>query len=380
MDVRKRDYYEVLGVERTAPDTDIKSAYRKLAVQFHPDRNPGNKEAEERFKEASEAYEVLSDPEKRARYDQFGHGGNPFAGFGAAGFGFGAQGGPSINDIFGDIFGEMFGIPRGARGRGRARGADLRFHLEIAFEDAAFGKKAQIKIPRPQTCTECSGDGCKPGTKPKGCQTCGGTGELRLTQGFFSIARECHACRGVGQVIEEKCPGCGGAGVVRSEATVEVGVPPGVDTGTRLRLSGEGEPAPSPGGQPGDLYVVIQVRDHPIFLRQELDVVCEMPISFTQASLGTQIEVPTLDGPVKMKIPSGTQGGKVLRLRGKGFPSLNGGGRGDQHVRVLVETPTKLTKEQKELLERFAELSGEETNPQTKSFWAKVADLFANED
>ncbi len=371
--VQKRDYYQVLGVSRDAAEAELKSAYRKLAHQFHPDKAPEDREAEERFKEASEAYEVLSDPEKRARYDRFGHaggaGGNPFEGFG-----FGGAAGASINDIFGDIFGEMFG--GGRRPRGRPRGADLRYHLEIGFEEAAFGTASRIQVPRPRRCDTCKGTGGKPGTSPRTCGTCEGSGQVRLTQGFFSIARTCHACGGAGRVIADKCSDCGGAGMLREQATVEVKVPAGVDTGTRLKLAGEGEPAPQPGASPGDLYVVVQVREHPIFRREETEVLCELPVSFTQAALGAQLEVPTLDGPVKMKVVAGTQSGKVFRLRGRGVPSLQGGARGDQHVRVVVETPTHLSKEQKELLERFAELSGEATNPQSRSFWDKVGELF----
>jgi len=371
--VEKRDYYEVLGVARDATEQDLKSAYRKLAHQFHPDKNPGDRAAEERFKEASEAYEVLSDSEKRARYDRFGHanGQNPFEG----GFPFGA-GGAAINDIFGDIFGEMFG--GGRRSRARPRGADLRYHLEVSFEEAAFGTTARIQIPRPKRCEACRGTGAKPGTAPQTCRTCGGVGEVRLTQGFFSVARTCHVCGGAGRVIPEKCPSCSGGGMVREEAAVEVKVPAGVDTGTRLKLAGEGEPAPQPGAAPGDLYVVVQVREHPIFKREEAEVICEMPISFTQAALGAQIDVPTLDGPFALKIPAGTQAGKIFRLKGKGIPHLGGSGRGDQHIRVMVETPTQLTKEQKDLLQRFAELSGERTHPATRSFWEKAAELFSN--
>ncbi len=367
--MEKRDYYEVLGVERSADEQAIKSAYRRLAHQFHPDKNPGDRHSEDRFKEASEAYEVLSDPEKRARYDRYGHAnGNGFQDFG---FGGTAQ---TINDIFGDIFGEMFGGgPR--RARQRARGQDLRYELEISFEEAAFGTTARIAIPRPKVCSTCRGSGAKPGTGPRTCPTCGGAGEIRLTQGFFSIARTCHQCQGQGRVIVDRCPDCGGAGAKREEAKVEVKVPAGVDTGTRLKLAGEGEPAPVPSGTPGDLYVVLGVREHPIFKREDTEILCEMPISFAQAALGANIDVPTLEGPSKLKIPAGTQSGKVFRLRGKGLPSLQGGGRGDEHVRVVVETPTHMTKEQRELLERFAAVSGEETYPQAKTFWEKVADL-----
>lgn len=367
--MEKRDYYEVLGVDRAADEQAIKTAYRRLAHKFHPDKNPGDRKAEESFKEASEAYEVLSDPEKRARYDRFGH----TNGTGFEGFPFGGAAGASINDIFGDIFGEMFG--GGRRTRTRTRGQDLRYHLEIGFEEAAFGTTARIQIPRAKACATCRGSGAKPGTGPRACPTCGGTGEIRLTQGFFSIARTCHHCQGAGRVIVDKCTDCGGAGATREQATVEVKVPPGVDTGTRLKLSGEGESAPVPGGTAGDLYVVVQVREHSVFRREDTEVLCDMPISFTQAALGTVIDVPTLDGPAKLKIPAGTQTGKVFRLKGKGVPSLQGGGRGDEHVRVFVETPTHLGKEQRELLEKFAALSGEETNPQTRSFWEKVGDL-----
>jgi molecular chaperone DnaJ len=369
--VQKRDYYEVLGIDRQADEQAIKTAYRKLAHKFHPDKNPGDHASEDRFKEASEAYEVLSDPDKRARYDRFGHAN----GTGFEGFGFGGAG-ASINDIFGDIFGEMFGGAGGARrGRPRTRGSDLRYHLEVAFEEAAFGTVARITIPRPRACAACKGSGAKPGTGPRTCPTCGGAGEIRLTQGFFSIARTCHHCQGHGRVIVDKCEQCGGAGATREDATVEVKVPPGVDTGTRLKLAGEGEPAPVAGGTPGDLYVVVQVREHPVFRREDTEILCEMPISFAQAALGATIDVPTLDGPTKLKIPAGTQTGKMFRMKGKGVPSLSGAGRGDQHVRVAVETPTHLTKEQRELLERFAALSGEETNPAARTFWEKVQDL-----
>jgi molecular chaperone DnaJ len=356
-------------VERTAEAAAIKTAYRKLAHQYHPDKNPASKEAEEKFKEASEAYEVLSDPDRRAKYDRFGHqNGQQFQDFG---FG----GAASINDIFGDIFGEMFGGGGGRRQRARTRGSDLRYHLDLPFEEAAFGTTARITIPRPKACDTCHGSGAKPGTGPRTCPTCGGAGEIRLTQGFFSIARTCHHCQGAGRVITDKCPDCGGAGAKREEATVEVKVPPGVDTGTRLKLSGEGEPAPVSGGSPGDLYVVVQVREHPVFTREDTEILCEMPISFAQAALGAAIDVPTLDGPAKLKIPAGTQTGKVFRLKGKGVPALQGGGRGDEHVRIFVETPTHLSKEQRELLEKFAAIAGEDSHPRAKSFWEKVHDF-----
>ena len=364
---QKRDYYEVLGVARDVGAQDLKSAYRKVALQFHPDRNPGNPEAEEKFKEASEAYEVLSDPEKRARYDRFGHGQN----FNFEG-GFNAS---SINDIFGEIFGDIFGGARGRRG-GRSRGSDLRYNLEISFEEAAFGCEVQVKVPRPKTCEPCKGSGSKSGQR-RTCPTCNGEGEVRFTQGFFAVSRACHTCGGQGSVVADPCTHCGGKGKIDSESTLTVKIPGGVDTGTRVRLAGEGEPGDM-GGAPGDLYVVVHVREHPIFVREDTEVLCEIPISFPQAALGSQIDVPTLDGKVKMKIPSGTQTGKVFRLKGKGIPHLHGGGRGDQHVRVVVEIPTQLSREQKDLLERFEELSAQDaaSNPQSRSFFAKVREIF----
>ena len=373
---QKRDYYEILGVSRSATAQELKSAFRKLALQFHPDKNPGDKKAEESFKELSEAYEVLSDPEKRARYDRFGH--QAPGGFGPSPFETGF-GGANINDIFEGIFGDIFG-GGGRRSRsGRQRGRDLRYNLETTFQEAAFGTEAKVKIPRHRNCETCHGSGAKPGTGPKTCPTCNGTGELRLTQGFFQIARPCNQCGGTGKVITDPCATCRGAGKVEEESVLTVKVPPGVDTGTRLKLTGEGEPGEH-GGPPGDLYVVVHVQEHPIFIREDTEVICEVPIGFTQAALGATIEVPTLDGKVKMKIPSGTQSGKVFRLRGKGIPHLNGYQRGDQHVRVTVEVPQKLTRKQRELLEQFAALSGEETHPQAKSFLEKVRELFGSEE
>jgi molecular chaperone DnaJ len=368
---QKRDYYEVLGVQKNVNPQDLKSAFRKVALQYHPDRNPGNQEAEEKFKEASEAYEVLSDPERRARYDRFGH-----AAGGGAGFeGFGGFQGVNINDIFGDLFGEIFG-GRGGRGRGGAgRGADLRYNLEISFEEAAFGCRPKVPIPRPKKCETCSGSGSKSGMPPKPCGTCGGVGEVRFTQGFFAVSRTCSDCNGTGAVIPDPCPKCRGSGKVPSEEVIEVNIPAGVDNGTRVRLTGMGEPGDR-GGQAGDLYVTVIVREHPLFQREDYEVFCEVPISFTQAALGAKIDVPTLDGKVKMTIPSGTQSGKVFRLKGKGIPHLHSQQRGDQHVRVIVETPTELSSKQRELLEKLAELAHEESHPQSKSFFDKVKELF----
>ncbi|MBK7864611.1 MAG: molecular chaperone DnaJ [Archangiaceae bacterium] len=363
----KRDYYEVLGVDRGADEAALKSAFRKIALQHHPDRNPGNAQAEEVYKEASEAYTVLSDPDKRAKYDRFGHAGG-FEGFGSAGFQ-----GVNLNDIFGEIFGEFFG-GRGGRGMVRNRGADLRYNLELKFEEAAFGSEVQVKLPRPKRCDTCDGTGSK-SKQSRQCPTCGGAGEVRFTQGFFAVSRPCGQCGGSGHVVTDPCKDCRGQGRVAGESTLTVKIPPGVDTGTRVRLAGEGEPGES-GGPAGDLYVVVHVKEHPIFVREEYEVLAEVPVSFTQAALGAQIEVPTLDGKVKMKIPAGTQSGKVFRLKNKGIPHLHNTGRGDQHVRVLVETPTDLSSAQRELLEKFAEACGENVSPQTRNFFQKVKELF----
>ncbi len=360
----KRDYYEVLGVERTADVDTLKKAFRKLAMQYHPDRNPGDATAEEKFKEASEAYEILSDDERRARYDRFGH--NAPGGFGGSGFN-----NVNINDIFGEIFGDIFG---GRRQRGgRNRGADLRYNLELTFEEAAFGTEVQVKIPRPKRCGECDGTGSKTG-KRRECPTCGGAGEVRFTQGFFAVARTCSQCSGTGSVVADPCNTCRGSGRAESVSELTVKIPGGVDTGTRVRLAGEGEPGEQ-GGPPGDLYVVVHVKEHQLFHREEYEVFCEVPISFVQAALGAQLDVPTLDGPVKMKVPEGTQNGKVFRLKGKGIPHLQANGRGDQHVRVVVETPQNLNGKQRELLTKFAEASGEDVNPQSKSFFEKAREL-----
>lgn len=365
----KRDYYEVLGVERNADADGLKKAFRKLAMQHHPDRNPGDAESEERFKEASEAYEMLSDPERRARYDRFGHQG--VEGFGGQGGGFSTA---NINEIFGEIFGDIFG--GGGRGRrgGRNRGSDLRYNLEVAFEEAAFGCEVTVKIPRPKRCEVCGGTGSK-SKQARTCPTCGGAGEVRFTQGFFAVARACNQCGGSGHVIADPCKPCKGAGTVESVSELSVKIPGGVDHGTRVRVAGEGEPGEN-GGPPGDLYVVVHVKEHPVFHREENEVFCEVPISFVQAALGAQIDVPTLEGMVKMKVPESTQSGKVFRLKGKGIPHLHSSARGDQHVRVVVETPQNLSSKQRELLEKFAEASGEDVNPQTNGFFEKMKQIF----
>jgi len=361
----KRDYYEVLGVARTAGEAELKSAFRKIALEHHPDRNPDNPKSEEIFKEAAEAYEVLTDSEKRARYDRMGH-----AGVGAGGaynvdFG-------NMADIFAEIFGDFFG----ARGRGPARGADLRMELGIRFEEAAFGTQTEIKVPKTRACAACEGTGSQ-SKKRQTCQQCGGSGSIRQRLGFLSLSQPCPLCRGRGTFAKDACSTCKGEGEEAFEATLPLKVPPGVDTGGHVCLRGEGAPSQD-GGPPGDLYVFFRVQKHPLFERKGTDVWCELPISFVQAALGTELEVPTLDGPVKMTIPEGTQTGKVFRLRGKGIPWLGSHARGDQHVRVRLETPTRLSSKQRELLTQFAAETGEgeDINPQSRSFFQKVKDLF----
>jgi len=368
--LEKRDYYEILGVHRNASDTEIKKAYRKLALQFHPDKNAGDKEAEERFKEISEAYSVLSDPQKRVTYDQYGH-----AGLGnGGGFSSGGFGGSPFEDIFGDLFGDIFGGRARSRGRGR-RGDDLRYNLSIKFEEAAFGLETKIQIPRYETCATCEGSGARPGTSPRTCQVCHGAGQVRYQQGFFSLTRPCPECGGEGQVIDQPCDDCRGSGRIRGKKTLSLKIPAGVETGSRLKLTGEGEPGIQ-GGPPGDLYVVLSVQEHPLFQREGQDIICEIPISFPQAALGCELEVPTLTEKISIKVPAGTQSGKVVSLPGKGFPSLQGYNRGDQLVVLRVETPTRLTGRQKELLEDFAREGGEEVHPMGKSFLEKVRQLF----
>lgn len=371
----KRDYYEVLGVPRNASVEEIKKAYRRLAMQWHPDRNPDNhKESEEKFKEAAEAYSALSDPQKRAEYDHYGHVGMPTAGFG----GFDPAIFSEFSDILGDFFGfgDLFGT--GSR-RGRShtqRGADLRFDLTISFEEAAFGVKTRIKIPRTELCTVCNGSGAKPGTRPIACRHCGGSGHLRYQQGFFSVSRTCGACSGTGTVIAEPCKNCQGTGRVRVEKTLGVNVPAGVDSESRLRIPGEGE-AGVHGGPPGDLYVVLHVQEHPFFQREDHHLICTIPISFTQAALGANVEVPTLEGTETLQIPEGTQTGARFRIRGKGIPYLNGHGRGDLYVFIQAVTPTRLTKEQRKLLEQLDSLTRPDNRPVEKSFTEKVKDLFS---
>jgi molecular chaperone DnaJ len=368
----QRDYYEILGVSREASPDDLKKAYRRLALQFHPDRNPDDPEAEERFKEASEAYAVLSDPDKRRAYDRFG-----FEGVGAAGAGgfqdFGDLG--NFTDLFNDLFGDLFGQRPGGRRRGRSqRGADLRYNLEIDLRDVVTGLDAQVQIPKMRPCSTCSGSGARPGTRPEACSRCRGSGQVVLQQGFFRISRPCDACGGAGEIVRERCSDCRGAGRIEGMQSIKVKVPSGVDEGMRLRLTGEGE-AGIAGGPPGDLYVVISLRPHPIFERQGAEIHCQVPVAFTQAALGAEVEVPTLDGPLPLRIPEGVQTGKTFRLKGQGLPSLRGQVRGDEVVQIFVETPTKLTRRQRELLEEFA-AEGHDVSPVTKSFLAKLRDLW----
>ena len=380
----KRDYYEVLGVDRGVSEGDLKKAYRKLAMECHPDRNPDDPVAEERFKEVSEAYAVLSDAEKRARYDRFGHAGvgGPGGGPGAADFGDLGNFGDLFNDLFGDIFGGAGGRGGSRRGRGQ-RGADLRYNLEIDLDDVLNGCEPSLKIPKMKRCETCSGSGAAEGTRPSRCDRCEGTGQLVFQQGFFRVNRPCDRCGGAGEVVTDPCTTCRGSGRVEGQQTLNVKVPPGVENGARLRVSGEGE-AGVAGGEPGDLYVVMRLREHPLFERDGPDLHIEVPVPFVQAALGAEIEVPTLEGKVKLQIPEGTQSGRVLRLRGKGLPPLQPRldpeqlkrMRGDQYVRVFVEVPTKLNDRQRELLEEFAAQSGHEVSPATKGFLDKLRDFF----
>lgn len=369
----KRDYYEILGVARDIDPKELKKAYRKLAMKYHPDRNPDDKDAEAKFKEATEAYEVLSDEQKRAAYDQYGHAGvDQSAGGGAYG------GNANFSDIFGDVFGDIFGAAGGGRGGrgGPSRGSDLRYTLELTLEEAVRGVDKKIRIPTLVNCETCNGSGAKPGTKPKTCATCHGQGQIRMQQGFFSVQQTCPSCRGQGTFIEEPCTSCHGRGVKEETKTLSVKIPAGVDTGDRIRLAGEGE-AGAMGGPAGDLYVQVSVREHSLFHRDGRNLYCDVPISIVDAALGGELEVPTLDGRVKLKIPAETQSGKLFRLRGKGVAPVRGGAAGDLLCRVQVETPVNLNDEQKDLLMKFqASLTGEKHSPQKKSWFEGVKKFF----
>lgn len=375
----KADYYETLGVTRNASETEITKAFRRLAMKYHPDRNPGDKAAEHRFKEAKEAYEVLCDPQKRAAYDQFGHAGvDPaMGGAGAGGF-YGGAGAASFADIFGDVFGDIFGS--GARRANQPhRGADLRYSLELSLEDAVAGTEVKIRVPTLEKCETCSGTGSKPGSTPSVCRTCGGHGQVRMQQGFFSIQQTCPTCRGAGQRITDPCTTCRGEGRVERTKTLSVKVPGGVDEGDMIRLAREGE-AGERGGPPGDLFVQVQLKPHPIFKREHDDIYCEMPLSFAAAVLGGELDAPTLDGPTSIKIPPGTQSERTFRLRGKGVRNVRSGRVGDLYCRVSIETPVNLTAEQKELLRQFDDSlksGGERHSPRETSWIERLKGFFA---
>jgi molecular chaperone DnaJ len=373
-DVTKIDYYELLTVSRDASDQEIKTAYRKLAMQYHPDRNPNNPEAEEKFKACSEAYSVLSDADKRAAYDRYGHaafsngggGGNPFAGGNAQ----------DLGDIFGDLFGEMFNMGGGGRKASRVqRGRDLRYDMSLEFEEAVFGIEKEITIRRSETCTDCKGTGAAKGKAPVTCTQCGGRGQQRFQQGFFSVARTCAVCGGTGTLIVDPCATCRGETRVQRDHTILVKVPAGVEQDTRIRYQGEGE-AGKFAGPAGDLYVVLNVKAHKFFERDGDDLHCVMPISFPQAALGTELEIQTLEGPATIKIPEGTQSGKAFKLRGKGVPHLNASGKGDLIVEIRVQTPSKLNKQQKELLRQLSETMVVENTPSSRGLFEKVKDIF----
>jgi molecular chaperone DnaJ len=371
----KRDFYEILGVAKNSSEDEIKKAYRKLAMKYHPDRNPDSKESEEKFKEVKQAYEMLTNPEKREAYDRYGHAGvDPNMGGGGGGFGAGG-----FADSFGDIFGDIFG---GGRSRNAGpqvyRGADLRYNLEITLEQAAHGFDTTIRVPSWDKCDTCHGSGAKPGTSPTTCSTCAGHGQVRMQQGFFSIQQTCPKCHGSGKVITDPCAPCGGAGRIKRNKTLEVKIPAGIDNGMRIRSSGNGEPGTN-GGPPGDLYVEIHIKPHSVFQREGDDLHCEMPISFVKATLGGEIEVPTLSGKVSFTVPEGTQSGKTFRLKSKGIKGVRSGFAGDLFCHVAVETPVKLTDKQKDLLKEFERLTqegGAKHSPQSKSWKDKVKDFF----
>ena len=373
----KADFYETLGVKRSADEKELKSAFRKLAMQYHPDKNPGNADAEKKFKEINEAYETLKDPQKRAAYDRFGHAAFEQGGMGGAGGPGAGFGGGGFSDIFEDIFGEMMGGGRARRSAGgRERGADLRYNMEISLEEAYKGKNAQIRVPTSVTCETCTGSGAKPGTKPQTCSTCSGSGRVRAAQGFFSIERTCPTCHGRGQTITDPCGKCGGQGRVTEERSLSVNIPAGIEDGTRIRLAGEGE-AGMRGGPAGDLYIFLSVKPHTIFQREGADLYCTVPVSMTTAALGGKFDITTLDGArSRVTVPEGTQNGKELRLRGKGMPVLRSPQMGDLYIRIGIETPQNLSKRQRELLEEFAQLSSKENSPESSGFFSRMKGFF----
>lgn len=364
----KRDYYETLGVARDASQDQLKKAYRQLALKCHPDKNPGNKQAEEQFKECSEAYQVLSDTDMRAKYDRFGHA--AFQGGGFDGFG---DFGSFAEEIFGDLFGAFFGNQQ--RGRGGPRGGrDLRVDLEITLEEAAFGVEREVSVAKPHLCESCSGSGARKGTTPETCRHCGGHGQIRMQQGFFTIQRPCTVCGGRGKIVRDPCPDCGGRGETTKSSTLKVKIPAGINDGQSLKLRGEGEVSPK--GSPGDLYVQISVREHPIFRRQDTEVLCEIPVTYAQAALGAEIQVPTLDGRTSLKIPAGTQAGMTFRLRGRGIVDVHSGRKGDQHVRAVLIVPKNLSERERELLEELARIQGTPNVDEHRSFLDKVKEFF----
>ncbi|MBP1857645.1 molecular chaperone DnaJ [Rhizobium herbae] len=372
----KRDLYETLGVAKTADEKELKSAFRKLAMKYHPDKNPGDAEAEKTFKEISLAYEMLKDPQKRAAYDRYGHAAFEQGGMGGGGAGMGGGAG-GFSDIFEDIFGEMMGGGRQRRSSGgRERGADLRYNMEISLEEAYAGKTAQIRVPTSITCDVCTGSGAKPGTKPTTCGTCQGSGRVRAAQGFFSIERTCPTCHGRGQIIADPCVKCHGQGRITEERSLSVNIPAGIEDGTRIRLSGEGE-AGLRGGPSGDLYIFLSVKPHEFYQRDGADLYCSVPISMTTAALGGKFDVATLDGTKsRVSVPEGTQAGKQFRLKGKGMPVLRSSQVGDLYIQIQIETPQKLTKRQRELLKEFEELSSKENNPESAGFFSRMKDFF----
>ncbi len=370
----QRDYYEVLGVAKDASAADIKKAFRRLAMKYHPDRNPGDEEAEAKFKEARAAYDVLSDDQKRAAYDRYGH-----AGVDGSGGGFGGGAGASnFSDIFEDIFGDIFGGGGGGRGQRAYRGSDLQYNLDLTLEEAVFGTEVKIRIPTTVSCEACDGSGAEPGTSPETCPTCNGVGQVRIQQGFFSVQQTCPRCEGSGKIVSSPCKSCHGKGRVQEQNTLDVKIPAGVDSGDRIRLAGQGE-AGMNGGPPGDLYVQVRVKPHKLFRREGSDLHCEVPVSFATAALGGELEVPSLDGRVKLKVPAETQTGKQFRVSGKGVKSVHGGAVGDLICRVVVETPINLTKEQKQLLRQFEESTqagGTKHSPQAQSWVDGVKGFF----